>query len=206
MCIRDSHYTERLLAGAIGAASARVMISSIVMGEVLSIEEVMTILDESTQVIEYSRRLEQKSGELEAASTELREANHRLRELDRLKDEFISTVTHELRTPLTSIRAFSEILLANPEMDVEQRSKFLSIIVKESERLTRLINQVLDMGKMDSGRTEWSVENLDLRARIQDAISSTSQLCHDKAVALHENLGEQPVLITGCLLYTSRCV
>ena len=55
------HYTERLLAGAIGAASARVMISSIVMGEVLSIEEVMTILDESTQVIEYSRRLEQQS-------------------------------------------------------------------------------------------------------------------------------------------------
>ncbi|HAS51445.1 MAG TPA: histidine kinase, partial [Gammaproteobacteria bacterium] len=141
------HYTERLLAGAIGAASARVMISSIVMGEVLSIEEVMTILDESTQVLEYSRRLEQKSRELEAASAELREANNRLRELDRLKDEFISTVTHELRTPLTSIRAFSEILLSNSAMDVEQRSKFLSIIVKESERLTRLINQVLDMAK-----------------------------------------------------------
>ena len=191
------HYTERLLAGAIGAASARVMISSIVMGEVLSIEEVMTILDESTQVIEYSRRLEQKSGELEAASAELREANHRLRELDRLKDEFISTVTHELRTPLTSIRAFSEILLANPGMEIEQRSKFLSIIVKESERLTRLINQVLDMAKMDSGRTEWSVDNLDLRALIQDAISSTSQLFHDKAVALRENLGELPVQIAG---------
>jgi len=191
------HYTERLLAGAIGAASARVMISSIVMGEVLSIEEVMTILDESTQVIEYSRRLEQKSGELEAASAELREANHRLRELDRLKDEFISTVTHELRTPLTSIRAFSEILLANPDMDVEQHSKFLSIIVKESERLTRLINQVLDMAKMDSGRTEWSAENLDLRALIQDAISSTGQLFRDKVVALREILGDQPVPIVG---------
>jgi len=98
------------------------MISSIVMGEVLSIEEVMTILDESTQVLEYSRRLEQKSRELEFASAELREANNRLQELDRLKDEFISTVTHELRTPLTSIRAFSEILLANPDMEVAQRS------------------------------------------------------------------------------------
>jgi signal transduction histidine kinase len=149
-----------LLAGAIGAASARVMISSIVMGEVLSIEEVMTILDESTQVIEYSRRLEQKSRELEAASAELREANNRLRELDRLKDEFISTVTHELRTPLTSIRAFSEILLANPDMEVEQRSKFLGIIVKESERLTRLINQVLDMAKIDSDRVEWRIDRL----------------------------------------------
>ncbi len=191
------HYTERLLAGAIGAASARVMISSIVMGEVLSIEEVMTILDESTQVIEYSRRLEQKSRELEAASAELREANNRLRELDRLKDEFISTVTHELRTPLTSIRAFSEILLANPDMDVEQRSKFLGIIVKESERLTRLINQVLDMAKIDSGRIEWCIEDLDLRALIQDAINSTSQLFHDQAVTLCEELGDRPVIIAG---------
>jgi signal transduction histidine kinase len=191
------HYTERLLAGAIGAASARVMISSIVMGEVLSIEEVMTILDESTQVLEYSRRLEQKSRELEAASAELREANNRLRELDRLKDEFISTVTHELRTPLTSIRAFSEILLANPDMEVEQRSKFLSIIVKESERLTRLINQVLDMAKIDSGRIDWHIDQIDLRGLIQDAINSTSQLFCDKAVVLHEELGDGPVIIDG---------
>ncbi len=191
------HHTERLLAGAIGAASARVMISSIVMGEVLSIEEVMTILDESTQVIEYSRRLEQKSRELEAASAELREANNRLRELDRLKDEFISTVTHELRTPLTSIRAFSEILLANPDMEVEQRSKFLGIVVKESERLTRLINQVLDMAKIDSGRIEWRIDSVDLRTLIQDAINSTSQLFHDKAVTLREELGEQPLIIAG---------
>ncbi len=191
------HYTERLLAGAIGAASARVMISSIVMGEVLSIEEVMTILDESTQVIEYSRRLEQKSRELEAASTELREVNHRLRELDRLKDEFISTVTHELRTPLTSIRAFSEILLANPSMDVAQCSKFLGIIVKESERLTRLINQVLDMAKIDSDRIEWCSDSLDLRALIEDAISSTSQLFRDKAVVLRDELGDQPVMMVG---------
>ncbi|MCB1921431.1 MAG: histidine kinase [Candidatus Competibacteraceae bacterium] len=191
------HYTERLLAGAIGAASARVMISSIVMGEVLSIEEVMTILDESTQVLEYSRRLEQKSRELEAASAELREANNRLRELDRLKDEFISTVTHELRTPLTSIRAFSEILLANPDMEVAQRSKFLSIIVKESERLTRLINQVLDMAKIDSGRIDWHIDQIDLRGLIQDAINSTSQLFYDKAVVLHEELGDVPVIIDG---------
>ncbi|MBS1247444.1 MAG: histidine kinase [Proteobacteria bacterium] len=191
------HYTERLLAGAIGAASARVMVSSIVMGEVLSIEEVMTILDESTQMIEYSRRLEQQSRELEAASAELRAANSRLRELDRLKDEFISTVTHELRTPLTSIRAFSEILLANPDMDVEQRSKFLGIIVKESERLTRLINQVLDMAKIDSGRIEWRDEEVDLRALIQDAINSTSQLFRDKAAILREELGDRPVVIAG---------
>src|SRR5207253_9057043 len=69
-----------------------------------SIDEVRDILDEASQVVVYSHKLEQKSRELEAATAELREANKRLTELDRLKDDFVSTVTHELRTPLTSIR------------------------------------------------------------------------------------------------------
>jgi len=141
--------------------------------------------------------LQDKNRQLEQVNAELREANNRLRELDRLKDEFISTVTHELRTPLTSIRAFSEILLANPDMDVEQRNKFLAIIVKESERLTRLINQVLDMAKIDSGRIDWHIADLDLRELIEDAVNSTRQLFNDKAVALREELGDKPVIIAG---------
>lgn len=191
------HYTERLLAGAIGSASARVMVSSVVMGEVLSIDEVMTILDESSQAIEYSRRLEQKSAELEATSAELRRANARLQELDRLKDEFISTVTHELRTPLTSIRAFSEILLANPDMPLDQRSEFLGIIVKESERLTRLINEVLDLAKLESGRISWRMEKVDLQALIRDAINSTRQLFWDRNVTVKELLGDEPLIVSG---------
>ncbi len=191
------HYTERLLAGAIGSASARVMVSSIVMGEVLSIDEVMTILDESSQAIEYSRRLEQKSAELETASAELRRVNERLQELDRLKDEFISTVTHELRTPLTSIRAFSEILLSNPDMEPAQRSEFLGIVVKESERLTRLINEVLDLAKLDSGRVDWRMEQIDLQALLQDALNATRQLFHDRQVTLQESLGDGPVIVSG---------
>lgn len=191
------HYTERLLAGAIGSASARVMVSSVVMGEVLSIDEVMTILDESSQAIEYSRRLEQKSAELEATSAELRRANARLQELDRLKDEFISTVTHELRTPLTSIRAFSEILLGNSDMPLDQRSEFLGIIVKESERLSRLINEVLDLAKLESGRISWRMEKVDLQALIRDAINSTRQLFWDKNVTVKEFIGDEPLIVSG---------
>jgi len=191
------NYTERLLAGAIGSASARVMVSSIVMGEVLSIDEVMTILDESSQAIEYSRRLEQKSQELESATAELREANKRLQELDQLKDEFISTVTHELRTPLTSIRAFSEILLSNPHMEAGQHNQFLGIIVKESERLTRLINEVLDLAKLESGRVDWRIEQVDLQALVQDAINASSQLFRDKAIAIEEELGDGPIVVAG---------
>src|SRR6185369_5222076 len=109
------HFVERQLAGAIGAASAHIMVASAVKEEALSVEEVREMLDEASQVIVYSHRLEQKSRELELATEELRAANERLEELDRLKDDFVATVSHELRTPLTSIRTFSQILRDNPD-------------------------------------------------------------------------------------------
>jgi len=145
---------------------------------------VLHIIDEASQALAHSRELEQKSRELEAATNELRAANRRLQELDRLKDDFISTVTHELRTPLTSIRAFSEILHDNPQLDAEQRAKFLGVVIKESERLTRLINQVLDLAKIESGNAEWQTGEIDVAQVIDDAVSSVSQLFKDHAVAL----------------------
>jgi Na+/proline symporter/signal transduction histidine kinase len=190
------HFAEQQLAGAIGAASARVMLASVVQEEPLGMDEVLGILDEASQVIAYSRRLEQQSHELEAATGELRAANARLQELDRLKDDFISTVTHELRTPLTSIRAFSEILNDNPELDPAQRARFVAIIVKESERLTRMINQVLDLAKLESGRAEWHTSALDLKEVIEDAQATTSQLLQEQGVELQLDLPAQipPVL------------
>ncbi len=178
------YFAETLLAGAIGAGSARVVVASVVQEEPLGIDKVMNILDEASQVLAYSRQLELKSRELEIATTELRSANQRLQELDRLKDDFVSTVTHELRTPLTSIRAFSEILHDNPTLDTAQRGKFLGIIIKESERLTRLINQVLDLAKIESGSAEWHSGEIDVREIVEDALSSTSQLFKEKNIAL----------------------
>jgi len=182
------HHVESLLAGAIGAASARIMVASVVDEEPLRLEEVLEIIDEASQALAHSRQLEQKSRELEAATAELREANQRLQELDRLKDDFVSTVSHELRTPLTSIRAFSEILNDNPQLDTTERERFLGIIIKESERLTRLINQILDLSKLESGSAEWRMSEVDLREAIEDSVAATSQLFTDKNVALEMRL------------------
>jgi Na+/proline symporter/signal transduction histidine kinase len=176
------NFAERLLAGAVGAASARVLVASVVEEEPLGIEEVMNILDEASQVIAYSHQLEEKSRELEAATSELRAANERLKELDRMKDDFISTVSHELRTPLTSIRALSEILHDNPDLERPQRVRFLGIVIKESERLTRLINQVLDLAKIESGNAEWHNAELDLREIIEDSLAATSLLFEEKRI------------------------
>lgn len=208
------HFSETLLAGAIGSASARVMVASVVQEEPLGLDEVMHILDEASQVRAYSRDLEAKSRELEEATRELRQANERLLELDRLKDEFLSTVSHELRTPLTSIRAFSEILLETPDMEVEERQNFLGIITKETERLTRLINQVLDMAKLESGRTEWKLEQLNLVQVVEEGLAAASSLFTDRGVSLSTRfpgevgnvLGDRDKLIQVMLNLLSNAV
>jgi Na+/proline symporter/nitrogen-specific signal transduction histidine kinase len=182
------HFVETQLAGAIGAASARIMVASVAKEEALTLDDMSEILDEASQVVVYSHRLEQKSRELEAATAELRTANERLKELDRLKDDFMSTVTHELRTPLTSIRAFSEILQADPRVDLAERRKFLGIITRETERLTRLITQMLDLAKIESGRAEWGIERADLRKIIEDTLAQMSQVFKEKDVALDAQL------------------
>lgn len=173
------HFAESLLAGAIGSASARVMVSTVVQEEPLGLGEVMDILDEASQVRAYSHKLEEKSRALEAATAELRAANEQLKELDRLKDDFMSSVTHELRTPLTSIRAFSEMMVDDPDIDVADRQRFLGIIVSETVRLTRLVNQVLDMAKIESGHAEWHNTDIDMRELVQHSVDATTQLFRD---------------------------
>jgi Na+/proline symporter/signal transduction histidine kinase len=170
-------HVEAALAGSIGSASARILVESIARESPLGIEDVMHILDETSQVIHYSRELARRT-------EELREANRRLQEVDRIKDDFISTVTHELRTPLTSIRAFSEILSDNPELEVAERQRYLGIVTRETERLTRLINQVLDFAKLEQGDVDWQVEPVVLKDVIHDAANATAQLYVEAGVAL----------------------
>ena len=183
-------YAEKLLAGAIGSASARVMVASVEKEEPLGIEDVMHILDETRQVMIYSR-------ELEKASAELKAANERLKELDKLKNEFISTVTHELRTPLTSMRALAEILHDHLDIDPAQHKNFTGIIVKEGERLSRLINDILDFQKIESGRIDWHISLMDLKAVIEDSAASTNQLILDKNIQLKLNLPNRAPSITA---------
>jgi signal transduction histidine kinase len=171
---------ERQLAGAVGSASARVLVASVVQEEPLGIEDVIEILDKASELRGYARALEDKSRSLEAATEELRAANEALQSLDHMKDDFISSVTHELRTPLTSIRALSELMLDTPDMEAEQREEFLRIVVSESERLSRLVNQVLDLAKIESGHAEWHNADVDMRRLVADAVNKTSELFRER--------------------------
>jgi signal transduction histidine kinase len=191
------HFAETLLAGAIGSASARVMVASVTSEEPVRVDEVLHILDEASQIRAYSHQLEQKSAELEAATRELQAANERLKELDRVKDDFMSSVTHELRTPLASIRAFSEILYDDPEIDLAQRKRFLGIIVGETKRLSRLVNQVLDLAKIESGHADWRTEDVDLVTLIEQATEATEQLFSEHGARVSRDLPVFACVVSG---------
>ncbi len=92
------------------------------------------------------------------------------KEVERLKDEVVSTVSHELRTPLTSVRGFAELMLES-EFPAEKRRQFLSIIHGETIRLTTLINDFLDLQRMESGRQVYHFEGLDLGELLRESLA-----------------------------------
>ncbi len=165
-------HAETLLAGAIGSASARVMVASVVEEDTLEMADVLRIVEEASA---------------------LRALNEQLKSLDQLKDDFMSSVTHELRTPLTSIRALTELMRDEPEMEIAQRQQFLSLVVAESERLSRLVNQVLDMAKIESGSAEWLHADVDLGALLQQALLTTAELFRERGARVSLHLPAVPV-------------
>ncbi len=161
---------ERELAGSIGGASAHAMVTRIAGRETVGMNELFDIADETQQLIETSRQLSEKSQELESTAQELRIVNERLRALDTQKDEFLSQISHEIRTPMTSIRSFSEILIDNEDIPTDDRNRFVSIIHDESIRLTRLLNEILDIGRLEAGAVEIETEMLNLRDAVDSAM------------------------------------
>jgi signal transduction histidine kinase/CheY-like chemotaxis protein/ferredoxin len=138
-------------------------------------------------------------GEVQEKSEQLEEAFKQLKELDQLKTDFLSTVSHELRTPLTSVLGFARMIekkidgtiLPRITIDdkkvnraMEQVRGNVSIIVSEGERLTKLINDVLDIAKMEAGRTEWKMDWIHLPDVISQSIASISSLYESKGIDL----------------------
>ncbi len=178
-------YAEKLLAGSLGPASARMLVASVAGAEQISYDSVVGILKESQQLLEANRQLQKQSRQLQRLTDELRVAYDQLQALDHRKDEFLYTVTHELRTPLTSIRALAEILADNPELEDEERLRFQLTIGREAERLTRLISLVLDLEKFESGQATLERGPVALAELVAEALEAVGQLLRDKQIGLY---------------------
>ena len=88
-------------------------------------------------------------------------------ELDESRREFVANVSHELRTPLTSLKGATETILSDPDMDDDMREYFLDMILSESDRMTRIVSDLLVLSRLDNKRTKWQVESFDLPASVR---------------------------------------
>ena len=164
---------ERELAGSVGAATAHAMVGQFIQGASVSVEDLIAVADEAAQIMEYSNRLEAKSAEQERTARQLRLANEKLTKLSIQKDAFLSQISHELRTPMTSIRAFSEIL-GEGGMSDDQIGKYSGIIHEEAKRLTRLLDDLLDLSVLENGQVTLNISRGDLGDLIERAIAASN--------------------------------
>jgi len=188
---------ERELAGSIGAASAHALVTRIAGRQPLGMTDLIEIADETQQLMETTRQLAEKSEELEETAHQLRRLNERLRSLDAQKDAFLSQVSHELRTPMTSIRSFSEILLDGEAVSRPERERFLGIINAESRRLTRLLDELLDMNRLEAGTSDMHLEPLDLAECVTGAVETMSGVTQDAGMAIRVEIGPEAMPIAG---------
>ncbi|MBD2181415.1 response regulator [Planktothrix sp. FACHB-1355] len=134
------------------------------------------------------------------------------KEIDRMKTDFISTVSHELRTPLTSVLGFASLIKEKLEKGVfpliqtndrktqkivRQVGANINIIVSEAERLTSLINDVLDIAKMEAGKIEWHMQPTDIEDIIDRAIAATASICEAKNIPLQKELAPELPQVMG---------
>ncbi|WP_308915604.1 ATP-binding protein [Jannaschia sp. LMIT008] len=160
---------ERRLAGSVGAATAHAMVADISGRRPVSVEDLMNAADETAEALEQSARLQAQSRELERTAAELRQANAKLTRISAQKDAFLSQVSHELRTPMTSIRAFAEIL-AVEDLPPPERARYAAIVGEESRRLTRLLDDLLDLGVLESGQVVLSLQDVTLADVLDRAV------------------------------------
>jgi PAS domain S-box-containing protein len=120
-----------------------------------------------------------------------KEAEEKLRRIEQMKSEFLSNVSHELRTPLQSISGFTKLIMNGQVPDPATRQEFFQIIDRETQHLGSLINGLLDMSRLESGRFHINRKPTAVRETMIDAVKSFHTLARDKNITLHEEIPDE---------------
>ncbi len=188
---------ERELAGSVGAATAHAMIGQITGGVGVSVDDLMAVADETQRALEYSSRLEAQQVELSRTARQLAAANEKLTQLSVQKDAFLSQISHELRTPMTSIRAFSEILSdQGDDLAPEERRRYATVIQDETIRLTRLLDDLLDLSVLENGQVRMDLQEVMLADVLERAVASTASMLARRGMALERDRGREQLRLT----------
>jgi len=179
-------FSENLLAGRIGTASAKILIEGVTKEDKISLKEVLNILEESKENISLNKKLTEQSEELQKLSDDLRNANESLLIKDRQKDDFLDSVAHELRTPITAIRSAGEILADDEDIPSEIKKEFLNNIITESDRLSEIINDILYLDKLEHGAISLHIRENNIMETYKKALNPLLHLIQNKKIHLSE--------------------
>ncbi|AYZ36414.1 GHKL domain-containing protein [Chryseobacterium indologenes] len=179
-------FSENLLAGRIGTASAKILIEGVTKEDKISLKEVLNILEESQENISLNKKLTEQSEELQKLSDDLRTANESLIIKDRQKDDFLDSVAHELRTPITAIRSAGEILADDDDIPFEIKQEFLNNIITESDRLSEIINDILYLDKLQHGEISLHIRENNIIETYKKAVNPLLHLIQQKNIHLSE--------------------
>jgi len=148
---------------------------------------------------ELEKEVVKKTDDLKRSNMELASANTKLRELDRLKSEFVSMVSHELKTPLTSIKISMDVLksLSGSRKDADTEKEMLQIIDRSIERQKRLVSDLLDISRIDTGNLKLNLEPVDLYEIILESTDSMKKIAAERGIPIHTDLGCESMQITG---------
>lgn len=152
-----------------------------------------TLMIQTAVSIENARKVEdlKKMVELETSYRELQR-------LDELKNNFLSMVSHDLRTPMTSIKGYASILMEKiDKYEKERQLKYLSIIVKESDRLTRLINDLLDLQRFEAGKMQMILEDVNLTELVKTSGDSFGGAALSKRITLKHDIPAEEYFVKG---------
>ncbi|MCL1668818.1 ATP-binding protein [Elizabethkingia ursingii] len=175
-------FSENLLAGRIGTASAKILIEGVTKEDKISLKEVLKILEESKENISLNKKLTEQSEELKQLSHNLTTANENLIMKDQQKDDFLDTVAHELRTPITAIRSAGEILADDDDIPLEIKKEFLNNIITESDRLSEIINDILYLDKLEHNEVPLNIQKYNIVETYRKALKPLLHMIQQKNV------------------------
>ena len=160
--------------------SNMVFISNVVE-PVAEVTEAAKRISDGSYGVQIPNKYSDEMGEL---VDNINDMSMKISQSEKMQTEFISSVSHELRTPLTAINGWGETLLADESGDVRQLRRGLQIILKESRRLTNMVEELLEFSKMEDGRFTLRVEQVDLQAEFEDAIFTYRELFRQEGIGL----------------------
>ena len=159
------------------------------------ITEIAQVIADGSYGVQIEKKYDDEIGELTDAINDM---SRKIRQAEKTQSEFISSVSHELRTPLTAINGWAETIQSGEIRTPNEFHKGMEIIISEARRLTNMVEELLEFSRMQDGRFTLSVERLDLKSELEDAVYTYQEFFRKEGITLeYQECKDEMVLISG---------